>query len=186
MSRIGKKPIAIPAGVDVTVGAGTVTVKGPKGTLTRAVHPHVTVAVAAGESGKEVAVTVQDPADVRDRALWGLFRTLIANMLAGVTKGFEKKLEVIGVGYKVAGGGAKITLEVGFSHPVEVALPAGITGTVEKNLITLAGADKELVGETAARLRRIRPPEPYKGKGIKYVDETIRRKAGKAAKAGAK
>ncbi len=188
MSRIGKTPITIPAGVEVTVNGQTVTVKGPKGTLTRELHPHVTASVGktdglpAGQAGAStVTVTVLEPEVVRDRALWGLFRALIANMVAGVTKGFEKKLEVVGVGYKVAGGGAKLTLDVGFSHPIDVAMPPGITATVEKNTITLTGADNELLGETAASIRRIRKPEPYKGKGIKYFDEVIRRKAGKTA-----
>ncbi len=135
---------------------------------------------------KSVTVAVAEPDLVRDRALWGLFRSLIQNMITGVTKGFEKKLDVVGVGYKVAGGGAKITLDVGYSHPVEFPMPAGITATVEKNTITLNGANNEVLGETAAQIRRIRKPEPYKGKGIKYVDEVVRRKAGKAAKAGAK
>lgn len=186
MSRIGKKPILLPAGVDFSVAGSTVTVKGPKGTLTRELHPHVSVSLKEEDGHKVVILHVADEERVRDRALWGLFRALLQNMVLGVTTGFEKKLEVIGVGYKVAGGGTKITLDVGYSHPVVVDLPAGITGTVEKNTITLSGNNNELLGETAARIRRIRKPEPYKGKGIKYTTEVIRRKAGKAAKAGAK
>lgn len=183
MSRIGKKPLILPAGVAVQVAGSVVTVKGPKGTLVRTLHPHVSLAVEEEEGKKILTVGVADTALVRDRALWGLFRTLLANMVTGVTTGFEKKLEVIGVGYKVAGGGKKITLDVGYSHSVAIDMPEGITATVEKNTITLAGADKELLGEVAAKIRRVRPPEPYKGKGIKYIDEVIQRKAGKAAKA---
>lgn len=185
MSRIGKKSIIIPADVAVTIQGKRVTVKGPKGELWRELNPRVS-AVESGEPQKTISVSVTDPDYVKDRALWGLSRTLIANMVEGVTRGYEKKLEVIGVGYKVAGGGGKLTLELGFSHPTEVTLPAGISATIEKNTIILRGADKELLGETAARIRRLRPPEPYKGKGIKYADELVRRKAGKAAKAAAK
>lgn len=180
MSRIGKQPITIPQGVEVRVDGRQVRVKGPKGELVRELHPHVTVVVADGI----ITVTVANPDVTGDRALWGLFRQLIANMTEGVTKGYEKRLEVVGVGYKVSGSGSKLTLDVGFSHEVPVELPKGITAVIEKNTIILTGADKELLGEIAARIRAIRKPEPYLGKGIKYVDEHIRRKAGKAAKAG--
>ncbi len=180
MSRIGKMPVPVPAGVEVRLEGSRVTVKGPKGELVRELHPNVKVVQADGA----LTVSVVDPENTGDRALWGLFRNLLRNMVEGVTKGFEKKLEVIGVGYKVSGSGAKIVLDLGFSHEVPVELPKGITALVEKNTITLSGADKELLGETAARIRAFRPPEPYKGKGIKYIDEHIRRKAGKAAKAG--
>ena len=186
MSRIGKKSILIPSGVEITVAESFVTIKGPKATLTRTLHPHIHVALQDEEGKKVLLVTTEDPERVRDRALWGLFRTLLSNMVVGVTEGFEKKLEVIGVGYKVNGSGQKITLDVGYSHPVDVDLPASVTAIVEKNIITLTSPDKELLGETAARIRRIRKPEPYKGKGIKYADEVVRRKAGKAAKAGSK
>lgn len=175
-------PVAVPQGVEVCLDGPRITVKGPKGELARVLHPHVSVK----QENNELTVTVASPEDKSDRALWGLFRNLVANMVEGVTKGFEKKLEVIGVGYKVAGSGAKITLDVGYSHEVPVDLPKGVTAAVDKNTITLSSADKEVLGEAAARIRAIRPPEPYKGKGIKYVDEHIRRKAGKAAKAGAK
>lgn len=175
-------PVAVPQGVEVRLDGPRITVKGPKGELARVLHPHVSVK----QENNELTVTVASPEDKSDRALWGLFRNLVANMVEGVTKGFEKKLEVIGVGYKVAGSGAKITLDVGYSHEVPVELPKGVTAAVDKNTITLSSADKEVLGEAAARIRAIRPPEPYKGKGIKYVDEHIRRKAGKAAKAGAK
>lgn len=177
MSRIGKLPIEIPSGVDFSIVGATVTVKGPKGTLTATLHPHVTVA--------DGVVSVKNPEDQKDRALWGTTRRLIGNMIIGVTKGFEKKMEAVGVGYKAAAAGPKLTLEVGFSHPVTITMPAGVNVAVEKNTITVSGIDKQLVGETAAAIRRVRPPEPYKGKGIKYVDEVIRRKAGKAAKTGA-
>lgn len=186
MSRIGKLPIFIPKGVDVRVDGAVVVVKGPKGELRKELHPHVLANVVTDDAGARLEVQVTDPENVGDRALWGLFRALIANMVKGVTEGFEKKLDVIGVGYKVSGGGSKIVLDLGFSHDVPVELPAGITAVVEKNTITLNGADNELLGQVAARIRSLRKPEPYKGKGVKYVDEHIRRKAGKAAKAGAK
>jgi large subunit ribosomal protein L6 len=145
-------------------------------------HPHVTVTVTPERT---IEVTVANTEDVGDRALWGLFRNLIANAVSGVQKPFEKKLEFIGVGYRVSVQGTMVQMEVGFSHPINFPLPEGIAASVEKNVLTLTGIDKQLVGEMAAQIRRIRPPEPYKGKGIKYIDETIRRKAGKAAKAGA-
>ena len=182
MSRIGKKPIIIPPGVTVDIEDGRVTVKGPKGELAERIHPHVSVSLNR-EKG-DITVDTASPDVKRDRALWGTTRNLIANMVQGVTSGFAKQLEVVGVGYKVALAGKKIMLEVGYSHPVEFPLPAGIEGSVEKNTITLRSADAALLGETAARLRSIRKPEPYKGKGIKYSDEVIRRKAGKAVKAG--
>jgi len=180
MSRVGKKPLAIPAGVDVNVNDGTVSVKGPKGQLSLAVDPRVIVAVEGGE----LNVSVKDPEHVKQRALWGLTRRLIENMVVGVSKGYEKKLEVNGIGFKVALSGKTLKLDVGFSHDVDYVVPEGITATVEKNLITVAGINKQQVGEIAAQIRRIKKPEPYKGKGIKYLDEVIRRKAGKAAKAG--
>jgi large subunit ribosomal protein L6 len=182
MSRIGRKPITIPSGVDVSVAGSLVTVKGPKGTLTVTLHPHVKAEISPE---KTVVVTVQNAEAVEDRALWGTSRKLIANAVDGVAKPFEKKLEFIGVGYKVAVAGNTVTMEVGFSHPVKIELPAGITAAVEKNTLTISGIDRQLVGEMSARIRRVRPPEPYKGKGIKYSDEVVRRKAGKAAKASA-
>jgi large subunit ribosomal protein L6 len=188
MSRIGKKPIQIPPGVDVTVTETEVRVKGPKGELKLPLHRHVRVARAKHEElGDVLTVTVTDENDKKDRALWGLFNRLIANLVVGVTKGYEKSLEFVGVGYKVAMAGKTVKFDVGYSHEIDFDLPAGIDGKVDKNTLTLTGIDKQLVGETAARIRRHRKPEPYKGKGIKYVDEVIRRKAGKAAKAtGAK
>lgn len=182
MSRIGKQPITIPSGVSAQEMDHVLTVKGPKGTLSQKLHDHVTV---TSENGT-LFIRVLNAEDKSDRALWGLFQRLISNMVTGVTKGFEKKLELNGVGYKVAAVGTSLNLSLGFSHPVTFQLPEGISATIEKNVITLSGIDKQLLGETAARIRALRKPEPYKGKGIKYVDEVIRRKAGKAAKAGAK
>jgi large subunit ribosomal protein L6 len=175
MSRIGKNPIEIPSGVEVSVGASEIQVKGPKGTLSTAVHPTVAYKI---EDGKVVVNRVDDSREAR--AQHGLRRSLLANCVEGVSKGFEKGLEVIGVGYKVSVQGPKVVLNVGFSHPVEFDLPAGIEGRVEGSKLLLQGLDKQLLGEVAARIRRVRPPEPYKGKGIKYIDEVIRRKAGKS------
>ncbi len=179
MSRVGKLPIVIPAEVTVTIDGLNIAVKGPKGELRATIHPAVRLNLADGA----LTVSVINPQDHNERALWGLWRNLIRNMVEGVTKGFSKSLEFIGVGYKVAVSGDSVNMSVGFSHPVTVKLPAGVTGTVEKNTLTLQGSDKQAVGEIAASIRRIRKPEPYKGKGIKYTDEVIRRKAGKAAKA---
>lgn len=180
MSRVGKKPLALPSGIDLKVDGSTITVKGTKGQLSITLDPRVKVAVEGGE----LNVSVKDPEDVKQRALWGLSRRLIENMVVGVTKGYEKKLEVNGVGFKVALAGKTLKLDVGFSHDVEFTIPDDLTVTVEKNVISVNGIDKQRVGEIAAQIRRIKKPEPYKGKGIKYVDEVIHRKAGKAAKAG--
>ena len=179
MSRIGRMPIAIPAGVTVEVAENNkVTVKGPKGTLERVLAPEMEIKV----EGAEVVVT--RPNDLkRMKSLHGLTRTLINNMVVGVTSGYEKKLEVNGVGYKVAKAGTKLTLSLGFSHPVEMEDPEGIESVVEgTNVIIVKGIDKEKVGQYAAEIRDKRRPEPYKGKGIKYADETIRRKVGKTGK----
>ncbi len=184
MSRIGKKPILTPAGVDTTLGQDMVVVKGPKGTVT--VPVHASVRVEASTDPKGLVVSVTHPDSKSEKALWGLTRQLIANAVDGVQKPFQKQLEFVGVGFKVALlGSDKLNIEVGFSHPVAFPLPAGISATVEKQIVTVSGVDKQLVGETAARIRRIKPPEPYKGKGIKYTDEVILRKAGKAATKGA-
>ena len=175
MSRIGKLPIAIPKGVDVKIGSDKIEVKGPNGALETPVCPLLKYEVADG------SITLTRIEDTREsRSQHGLRRTLLANAIEGVTKGFSKSLEVIGVGYRVAVKGNMIELNVGFSHPVIVDLPAGLKAKVEGQILTLSGADKNLVGETAAKIRRIREPEPYKGKGIKYVTETIRRKVGKS------
>lgn len=180
MSRIGKKPVVLPAGVDATVADGAVTVKGPKGSLTVRLASDVTVATQADP--RALTVNVADEQNVDNRALWGLFRQLLQNAVEGVQKPFEKAMEFVGVGYKVAVEGRTVMMDVGYSHRVPFVLPEGIDAKAEKQILTLTGIDKYLVGETAARIRRVRPPEPYKGKGIKYTDEVIRRKAGKTAK----
>ncbi|MEN9558087.1 MAG: ribosomal protein [Candidatus Parcubacteria bacterium] len=182
MSRIGLKPILFPEALTVSVENRVVTVKGPKGTLTVPLPPDVSATVTPERA---VQVTIADTENVGQRSRWGLARQLVANAVAGVQKPFQKSLEFIGVGYRVALAGNVVKMEVGFSHPVDFPLPAGIEAAVEKQTLTLTGIDKQLVGEMAAQIRRVRPPEPYKGKGIKYVDEVIRRKAGKAAKAAA-
>ena len=178
MSRIGRLPIDVPAGVTLTITEGNeVTVKGPKGTLTRTFDSAMNIAI------EENQVVVTRPNDLkRNRSLHGLTRTLIANMITGVTTGFTKVLEVNGVGYKAQKQGTKLVLSLGYSHPVEMEDPEEITSTVEGNKITIAGISKEKVGQFAAEIRFKRPPEPYKGKGIKYVDEIIRRKEGKTGK----
>lgn len=179
MSRIGLKPIVIPAGVTVTVDdANTVTVKGPNGTLTQDVNKDITVTVDGSE------VTLQRPSDDKEhRALHGLYRALIANMVTGVTEGFKKNLEVNGVGYRVQVQGNKLTMNLGFSHQVIMEAPEGIKiECPSANAIVISGADKQAVGQFAAQVREKRPPEPYKGKGIKYAEEHIRRKEGKAGK----
>ena len=179
MSRIGRMPIAIPAGVTVDIAENNkVTVKGPKGTLERVLPAEMTIT----KEGEEVKVT--RPNDLKKmKSLHGLTRTLINNMIIGVTEGYEKRLEVNGVGYRAAKQGKKLTLSLGYSHPVEMEDPEGIEVTVDgQNLIIVKGIDKEKVGQYAAEIRENRAPEPYKGKGIKYVDEVIRRKVGKAGK----
>jgi large subunit ribosomal protein L6 len=175
MSRVGKMPISIPSGVDLKIAESGIEVKGPKGLLTLATHPAIAVSV----DSNTVFVTPVDDSRIA-RQQHGLRRTLLANAVDGVTKGFEKSLEVIGVGYKVNVQGNTVVLNVGFSHPVNFELPAGIQAKSEGNKLTISGCDKQAVGEVAAQIRRVRPPEPYKGKGIKYTDETIRRKAGKS------
>ncbi|MBI2640773.1 MAG: 50S ribosomal protein L6 [Candidatus Sungbacteria bacterium] len=176
MSRIGKNPIPIPEGVTVNVSDSYVSVKGPKGELKRAFHPWLHAEV----KDSMIVVTVKE-ATKKSSALWGLFRMLIANMVEGVSKGFEKKLEFEGIGYRAVVEGDTLVMQLGFSHPVRLKAPAGIQILVEKNVIKVSGTNKELVGETAARIRALKPPEPYKGKGIRYQGEVIRRKAGKKA-----
>ena len=181
MSRIGKKPIAIPAGVDVKISGAEVTVKGPKGELKNTFNPDIAIAV----EGNEIIVT-RPTDDKEHRALHGLTRTLIANMVIGVTDGYKKELEVNGVGYRAQKQGKNLVMNLGYSHQVIIPEVPGITVEVPSaNSIVISGADKQLVGQFAADVRKKRPPEPYKGKGIKYSDEHIRRKEGKAAK-GAK
>lgn len=175
MSRIGKLPVPIPKGVEIKIGNDAIEVKGPKGTLTTPASPLLNYEIKDGH----VNLTRKEETN-QSRAQHGLRRTLLANCVEGVTKGFSKALEVIGVGYRVAVKGNIVELSVGYSHPVLVDLPKGIDAAVAGQVLTLSGIDKELVGETAAKIRRIRKPEPYKGKGIKYVTETIRRKVGKS------
>ena len=179
MSRIGKLPVVIPAGVEIKLEEGNLlTVKGPKGTLQRKLAEDMNIAVEDGQ------IVVTRPSDLkRHRALHGLTRTLIFNMVEGVTKGYEKVLEINGVGYRAAKQGKKLTLTLGYSHPVEMEDPEGIETVLEgQNKITVKGIDKEKVGQFAAEIRTKRPPEPYKGKGIKYADEYIRRKVGQTGK----
>ena len=177
MSRIGKKPVAIPAGVEAKVADGFITVKGPKGSLTQPIHPRITVEV------KDGVITVSRPNDLKEnRALHGLTRSLINNMVLGVTGEFKKELEVNGVGYRVQKQGKNLVLNLGFSHQVTVPEPEGIRFEVQGNKISVIGIDKQKVGQVSAEIREKRPPEPYKGKGIKYADEVIRRKEGKTGK----
>ena len=178
MSRIGRAPIAVPAGVEVTVDGNAVTVKGPKGTLTKEFKPQMKITVDAG------VVHVARPDDeAQNRALHGLTRTLIHNMIEGVTNGFSKTLEINGVGYRCQKQGKDLNLTLGFSHPVVISDTEDITiEAPQPNQIIIKGIDKQKVGQFAAEVRGIRPPEPYKGKGIKYADEVVRRKEGKAAK----
>ena len=183
MSRIGKKPIEIPQGVTAKVEDSVIVITGPKGTLKQSLHP--LVKVEQTEKELNIVPTKAEKEDKRVNAFWGLFRSLIQNMVVGVTAGFEKQLEMHGVGYKAEAKGQKLILHVGFSHPVEFVLPAGIEGAVVKNVITLKGIDKQLLGETAASIRRIKEPEPYKGKGIRYGGEVIKLKEGKGAGKGA-
>ncbi|HEY8490384.1 MAG TPA: 50S ribosomal protein L6 [Dehalococcoidia bacterium] len=179
MSRIGRQPIPLSGQVKVELQDRRVTVSGPKGQLSRELPPFVTVHL------EESQMVVTRPSDApKHRAMHGLTRTLLANMVTGVTEGFSKTLEIQGVGYRAQLQGSKLVLSVGFSHPVEVTPPPGISFEVEGNRVTVRGIDKEQVGQVAANIRAIRPPEPYKGKGIRYLGEYVRRKAGKAAKGG--
>lgn len=178
MSRIGKMPIAIPKGVQVTLKTGEITVKGPKGELHRALPTLVTVKT----EGSQLVVT-RDNDEQMSRARHGLVRALVNNMVTGVSVGFERKLEINGVGYRAEVAGDKITLALGYSHPVNYQLPKGISAKVDKNIVVLTGADRELLGQVAAKVRSFRPPEPYKGKGVKYIEETIKRKVGKTGAA---
>ena len=180
MSRIGRLPIAVPSGVDVAIEEHTVTVKGPKGTLSHTVAAPITV-----EKGDTGALEVSRPDDERkSRSLHGLTRTLINNMVVGVTDGYEKKLEIVGVGYRVLSKGpTQLEFQLGYSHPITFQAPDGITFTVESaTKLGVQGIDKQLVGEVAANIRKLRKPEPYKGKGVRYAGEQIRRKVGKAGK----
>jgi large subunit ribosomal protein L6 len=177
MSRIGKKPVELPGTVEARLSDGTLHVKGPKGSLSLDVHPEMEVAIGDGQ------VTVDRPSDApRHKALHGLTRSLVSNMVEGVTQGFTRKLEIVGVGYRAEKKGKGITLHLGFSHPVDYQAPAGVEiETPRPTEIVVSGPDKQLVGQTAAEIRGFRPPEPYKGKGVRYAGEQVRRKAGKTA-----
>ncbi len=190
MSRIGKKPVVLESGVTAELSGDQLTVKGPKGSLSLTVHPKVQVKV----ENNEVLVDVARKEDKKEKALWGLFRSLIQNMADGVTKGYSKELDVIGVGFKAELRGQTLVLNLGFSHAIDFEIPAGVEVKVEKQpakvtiqqyqtTIGISGIDKHLVGQVAANIRELKKPEPYKGKGIKYSDETILRKAGKVVKA---
>ena len=182
MSRIGRLPITVPSGVDVTIDGRNVTVKGPKGTLSRALHPDITV------SREDGTLVVTRPTEQKThKQLHGLTRTLVNNMVVGVTDGYRKGLEITGVGYRAALNGRKLQLNLGYSHQIEIDPPEGITFEVENpTRLAVVGIDKELVGQIAAKVRSTRKPEPYKGKGVRYSGEYIRRKAGKAGKIGGK
>ena len=175
MSRIGNKPVKVPKDVTVNIGE-IISVKGPKGQLQEPMNQRVALKESDG------AILFERSDDSREsRAAHGLVRALVANMMQGVSEGFERKLEINGVGYRAEAAGTKLTLQLGFSHPVVYELPEGVSASVEKNIITLKGVDKQALGAAAAKIRSFRPPEPYKGKGVKYVEERILRKAGKAA-----
>ncbi|KRB52744.1 MAG: 50S ribosomal protein L6 [Pseudomonadota bacterium] len=175
MSRIGKKAVAVPSGVTVTIEGQTVTVKGPKGQLAWTVAEEIEVK----QEGAELLLTKRVDS-TRAQAMWGLSRTLVANMVEGVTSGFEKTLELVGVGYRAAMKGNALSMQLGFSHDVDVPAPAGVTFTVPKQTeIKISGIDKQVIGEIASQIRRLRPPEPYKGKGVRYAGEKVRRKEGK-------
>lgn len=175
MSRIGKKPISIPKDVEIKFEGDFLKIKGPKGELKQKIHPKIQVDV----DGDKIAVSVTDGTR-ESRSLHGLFTVLVANMVTGVTKGFEKVLEIVGVGYRAEMKGRTAVFNLGYSRPIDFKLPDGIDAKIEKTKVILSGIDKELLGRTAAEIRGLRKPEPYKGKGIKYADEIIRRKAGKA------
>jgi large subunit ribosomal protein L6 len=182
MSRIGRLPITVPAGVEVTLDGRAITVKGPKGTLARELHPDMRVVQGDG------SILVQRPTDAKmHRQLHGLTRTLVANMVEGVTNGYRKGIEITGVGYRASKVGEKLQLNLGYSHPIEIVPPSGISFELENpTRLAVVGIDKELVGQIAAKVRSTRKPEPYKGKGVRYAGEVVRRKAGKAGKIGGK
>lgn len=176
MSRIGKRPVQIPSGTEVSVSSDEIAVKGKGGTLKRPLHKSVAVSI----SGNEVLVTPADSSRLA-RALWGTYAAHVRNMITGVNTPFSKKLQIEGIGFKAELSGKKLKLSLGFSHPIEVSVPEGLTVAVDKNLVTISGADKDAVGQFAASVRALKKPEPYKGKGIRYEDEVVRRKEGKKA-----
>jgi large subunit ribosomal protein L6 len=177
MSRVGKKPIGIPEKVKIAFSDNVLSVQGEKGTLTRTIHPDVRLNI----DNAFLTVSI-DLMDKKTRSLWGMTRALISNMVTGVSKGFERDLEINGIGYRAELKGNNIEFNLGYSHPIDFPLPEGISAKIDKNIIKLIGVDKELLGYTASTMRALRPPEPYKGKGVKYAEEHIQRKAGKTAK----
>lgn len=177
MSRVGKKPIKISDKIKISFTDRVLTVSGEKGTLSRTIHPDVDLNIEADA----LTVTILNM-DKKTRSLWGMTRALVANMVTGVSQGFDRALEINGIGYRAELKGSNIELNLGYSHPIDFSLPEGISANIEKNVIKLSGIDKDLLGYTASTIRRLRPPEPYKGKGVKYVEEHIQRKAGKTAK----
>lgn len=182
MSRIGKKPVILPAGVTASIDGQKVTIKGPKGELSLVLHEHAAVSQGTNNEGQQILeVTVQDP-EREDRAIWGTMRALLASLAEGVSQGYSKALELNGVGFKMNLQGTALNFSLGFSHDVQFPLPAGVTAKIENNVLTLTGADAQVLGQTAAEIRALKKPEPYKGKGFRYTDEIIRRKAGKASK----
>ncbi len=178
MSRIGKQLIVVPDNVELKFEDDFIVVKGPKGELRQKKHPSVQIE----KNDEGWRVKVRDPENKKQRSLWGLYKRLIDNMIHGVVEGYSKKLRLVGVGYRVAAQGSTLNFSLGFSHPVKFALPEGISATIEDDIITVSGIDKQMVGEVSARVRALRKPEPYKGKGIRYLDEVVRKKAGKSAK----
>jgi large subunit ribosomal protein L6 len=177
MSRVGKKPIEISDKIKITYSDRILTVSGDKGTLTRTIHPDVNLNI----EDNSLTVTIENM-DKKTRSLWGMTRAIVANMVTGVTQGFERALEINGIGYRAEINGKNILFNLGYSHPIDFPLPEGISAIIEKNIIKLSGIDKDLLGYTASTIRSLRPPEPYKGKGVKYAEEYIQRKAGKTAK----
>jgi large subunit ribosomal protein L6 len=174
MSRVGKKPILIPEDIQVKIEGKTAIIKGPKGELSKKIGPEIKIEIKENK----IFLTLQVE-NKKNKALWGLTRNLLANMIKGVKEGFEKKLEIEGIGYKASLSGNDLELSLGFTHPIKIKAPEGIKFLVEKNTITVSGIDKELVGQTAAKIRKIKPPEPYKGKGVRYAGEVIKKKVGK-------
>lgn len=181
MSRIGRKPLEIPKGVQVSITKDIVTTKGPKGTLSLARHKDIEIKQTKDDEGKDIVVFERKSELGPVRAAHGLMRALVGNMLTGVTTGFTRTLEINGVGYKAEVKGPKLVLSLGYSHPIDFSLPEGIAAKVDKNQLILTGIDRQALGQAASKIRSFRPPEPYKGKGIKYIEETITRKAGKTA-----
>lgn len=180
MSRLGKLPIELPEGTQAKIEGGFIIIKGPKGELKMNIHDLVKVDI----NSSKILVSIKDVEDKKEKSFWGLYRSLINNMVIGVNKGFEKKLEINGIGYKASISGKKLILNVGYSHPIEYSIPDNISISVEDKVIVISGIDKQHVGDVAAQIRKTRKPEPYKGKGIKYIDEVIRRKVGKSAVKG--